>query len=99
MLGQIKKMKDQVINLLEQFPECRDNDHRLYMVLLYNIDQELKGCVFEQFAKKFVEGSYPSFESITRARRKAQEENVNLRGKNYMSRQLNAADVRDGINK
>jgi hypothetical protein len=98
MLAKIKNIQDQVKILLENHPKCRDNDNRLFMTLLHNFDKELIEGGFEDFAKKFVQGVYPAMESVTRARRKVQEENPNLRGKSYVNRQFAEADVRKGIN-
>jgi len=98
MLGQIKNIQDQVKVLLTNHKSCRDNDNRLFMTLLHNIDPELMKGSFEDFAKKFVKGSFPAMESVTRARRKAQEENPELRGETYIERQFAETEVRKGIN-
>lgn len=98
MLAQIKNIQEQVKILLTNHPSCRDNDNRLFMTLLHNIDPELMKGSFEDFAKKFVQGKYMAMESVTRARRKVQEENPSLRGKTYVDRQFAESDVRKGIN-
>jgi len=42
-------------------------------------------------------GNLTSFESISRARRKIQEHNPSLRGKNYKERQEISEDIRENI--
>lgn len=99
MIEQIKNIQEQVQVMLENYPKLRDNDNRLFMSLILMLDKELKDQSVEEFTKKFITGHYPAMESVTRARRKVQEEYPHLRGESYINRQLNAENVKNGINK
>ena len=76
-----------VEKILRAHPETRDDDFRLYVWVC----QELCPDVMkEQFAKALWyhnENGLPSYESITRQRRKLQEQHFELRGKKYLKRQ------------
>ena len=99
MINKILKIQDQVQMLLEKYPKCRDNDNRLFMVLILIIDKDLKNESVEVFTKKFINGVYPAMESVTRVRRKVQNQFPHLRGESYVERQLNALEVASVINK
>jgi hypothetical protein len=99
MIEQIKNIQEQVQVMLENYPKLRDNDNRLFMSLILMLDKELKDQSVKEFTKKFITGRYPAMESVTRARRKVQEEFPHLRGESYINRQLNAENVKNGINK
>ena len=99
MIEQIKNIQEQVQVMLENYPKLRDNDNRLFMSLILMLDKELKDQSVKEFTKKFITGHYPAMESVTRARRKVQEEFPHLRGESYINRQLNAENVKNGINK
>jgi len=84
-----KKIRDEVANLLDRLPKTRDSDD--YLVAMYWYEEcQAKSINLTFSALKLLEGiskgRLTSFESITRCRRKIQEENVNLRGSNYSKR-------------
>ena len=66
-----------VETVLIEYPQTRVNDFMLYVKVLqvmgHDINQSLK-----EFAKKSIEQSPPSFESVTRARRTFAETNAGL---------------------
>jgi hypothetical protein len=99
MIKEIKRMKPLVTRLLEEFPEARDNDNLLLLKVWAEQDDTLrKGKTFYQFATGMLTGKYMKFESVSRARRKVQEENPELRGKYYLDRKELSEEVRMEIN-
>lgn len=68
----MKKMETIVKALLEEYPQTRGNDNALIAGVFWLIDPELMNRPFKEVLK--IKG-LPSFESITRARRKVQEKN------------------------
>lgn len=83
MIEDLVKVQDKVKYLLEKYPETRDSDKVLW--LAYN-------CVFNYLKETIETGNYsafknwlcrkdtPVFESLSRARRKVQEEHPRLSG-------------------
>ena len=89
--------KDIVIKLLESNTALRDSDSRL-LAECWRIEAEQRGHdLNEKSAMTFLSwiynGSLSKPESITRARRKAQELYPNLRGKVYQERHMKEIDV------
>ena len=66
----MKKMETIVKTLLEEYPRTRGNDNALITGVFWLIDPELMNMPFKEVLKT---KGLPSFESITRARRKIQE--------------------------
>lgn len=85
------KAKDKVKNLLIKYPHFRDSDNKLIAAYWFeelkgkgvNLD-EMSGMEFLHF---FANSKLTNSETIHRCRRKAQEENTELRGKSYQTRQ------------
>lgn len=99
MIKQIKKLEPQVELMLRQYPRLRDDDNALYINLVILTDETLKTDVsVNYFFANFVHGKYPSFESVSRARRKVQEKFEELRGDKYNKRKEKEQEVRQGIN-
>ncbi len=101
MLKDLIKVQDRVKYILQNHPECRDNDKLLW--LAYN-------CLFNGLKEKFantweyngfkmwlLQEDVPVFESLSRARRKVQVENPSLEGKKK-ERLQEAEAVKDYIN-
>lgn len=100
MIHQIKQMQILVKSILVNNDKARDNDNLIILKVWAEQNPSLRGATsFVDFSKDFVKGKYSSVESITRARRKIQELNPELRGFKYNSRQNNEAEVRQNINK
>lgn len=100
MINEIKKMYPLVKEILEKYPVTRDNYH----ILLLEIWARQKPSLTDPdtpfrsgFAREFANGEFASVLSVTRARRKVQEEHPHLRGSTYKVRKVLANDVRDGI--
>jgi hypothetical protein len=96
----LKDVKTKVEELLTNNPKTRDSDNLLVATYYFyeaggkdNLQQQ---SAFD-FLKKMSNGSLTSFESISRARRKIQEQNPQLRGNNYKDRKETSEDVRQNI--
>tara|TARA_R100000995_G_scaffold42568_1_gene19908 strand:+ start:67 stop:372 length:306 start_codon:yes stop_codon:yes gene_type:complete len=81
------KAKDKVTTLLTKFPELRDSDNKLIAFFWYK-ELKRKGMNPNQmsamdFLQYFSDSKLTNSETIHRCRRKAQEQNKELRGKNY----------------
>ena len=85
------KAKDKVKNLLTKYPRFRDSDNKL--IAAYWLEElKAKGVNLNeisalQFLQYFANSKLTNSETIHRCRRKAQEENTELRGKSYQTRQ------------
>jgi len=91
----IKKVKEIVIDLLERYPVLRDSDDRL----VANVwGSETKQITSRQgFLQTLADESLTSYQSISRCRRKLQEQQPELRGKNYKARQAEQEPVKKEI--
>ena len=74
MKEDICSTKEIVVKVLERSKICRNSDK----FLIYEV---LKEMGFDIFTKEYLYSSFPSFESITRCRRKFQEEGLYLSDK------------------
>ena len=100
MIREIKRIKPLVKELLKEFPLTRDNDNLLLLKVWAEQDNTLRmNTSFSDFSVGMIAGKYMKFESVSRARRKIQEENPELRGKYYKDRKELAEEIRLGINK
>lgn len=100
MIKEIKRIKPLVEKLLQEFPLTRDNDNLLLLKVWAEQDSTLRmNKSFSDFSVGMIAGKYMKFESISRARRKVQEETPELRGKYYKDRKELAEEIRLGINK
>lgn len=100
MINKIKNIQPLVKQLLEKYPDLRDSDDRLYVNLIVLADPVLRNpnTTANYFLSLMSKGEYPSFESISRARRKVQELHPELRGKSYKGRKEKEVEVRENIN-
>lgn len=96
-LKEIKELHALVKKLLTNYAHLRDSDQKLVANIWY---YELNGA--ELSAKEFIgliaNKKLTNYDSITRARRKVQEEFEELRGSNYTKRKEQESEVREGIN-
>lgn len=68
----MKKLETIVKAIMEDYPTTRGNDNALIAGVFWLIDADLMNKPFKEVLKM---KGLPSFESITRARRKVQEKN------------------------
>lgn len=89
IVKQMRKIKDDVRELLVKYPEYRDDDSRLVSAFYYTKyggREAFEGISAFQFLKDFAEKRFPLPDNITRVRRKLQEQEPMLRGEMYSKR-------------
>ena len=89
MERKIAKLVDRVTGLLTAKSDLRDNDRRLTCNIWWKSVSNPELLMFEDFIKLYIDGKVPESDSITRCRRKVQEENEELRGESW--------DLRHGL--
>jgi len=76
LLEQLKTLKEQVAYVLENYPETRNSDLYLWLILIRTFHPEasrfIKYIPYEVFKK------FPNFETVARLRRKFNEEGLFL---------------------
>ena len=86
-----------VYSLLSDDPRTRDDDNLLCVIIWSRLFKKLGLDVREEkaydFLLAYLNNKLVSADTITRARRKLQEENILLRGKKYAERQRKQATV------
>lgn len=104
-LKQVLNLHDRVKNYLHHYEGLRDSDEKLIAFIWrdeverkYGNDALLKMSAYDFLKDCFIGGVISSSDSITRARRKVQENNPDLRGKLYAARQEQENKFRKGIN-
>jgi hypothetical protein len=100
-INKIKEMQVVVEDLLHQYAHYRDSDTRIiahiWMRQLGGLEN-MKSISLYDFFQLWIENkNIVSPDTITRARRKVQEENVDLRGKTYKKRKEQSKDVKKNI--
>ena len=93
----MKNMLNKVVNLLTEHPSLRDSDERLTANIWYNNIKNVKEIDAITLLSRFAEGKLPSYESISRCRRKIQEEKPDLRGKKWAKRHSKQKVIKDQI--
>jgi hypothetical protein len=99
--AEMKNIKDKVYALLETKPTLRDCDNKL-ICSIYVLElgrKQVDKISAMELLTKIANSELPSFESVSRVRRKLQEEFPNLRGEKYKQRQKEAQEVKDNIKK
>lgn len=99
VIKKIKKLEVIVEKLLIHQPQTRDNDKLLILKVWAYQNPQLRDSNynFTNFAVNYLNGLYADSESITRARRKLQENNPHLRGEKWYERHQEAEEVRKQI--
>ena len=93
----MKNMLDKVVNLLTKHPSLRDSDERLTANIWYNHTKNIDEIDSITLLSRFAEGKLPSYESISRCRRKIQEEKPELRGKKWAKRHSKQKIIKEQI--
>lgn len=104
MIERIKKIKEKVQQLLTTVPHLRDDDNKL-IATIWNqeIGKDAEGKSKTRSMSAFdmlhamSNGQLTPADAITRARRKVQEQNWDLRGKSYRSRKNKQEETRKSI--
>ena len=76
---ELKKLSEIIKTLLLKSENCRSSDDFLYCEVIKNIYPNILNLTAEQFFYKRKNYKIPSFESVSRCRRKLQEEHPELR--------------------
>ena len=103
-VNEIKELCDKVITLLRSHSHLRDSDKRLvaniWVLEVTSIYKKpIESISSLEFLNCLAEGQLTNYDSITRARRKVQEQNPDLRGSKYNDRKQEAKDTAENINK
>jgi hypothetical protein len=90
-----------VIELLTQYPTFRDSDEQL-VAWIWGLEMNAKGYSTgdfptQKFLRILADGQLTSSDSITRMRRRIQEEFIELRGEKYSKRQSNQEKVKKDL--
>lgn len=102
MLQKIKNIQDVVKDALIRYPKYRDDDNKLVAYIWWkhlknnNIPEDIIAIDFLQL---YAKNELPQADAITRARRKIQEENPELRGELYKARHHIKEIVKQYFNK
>ena len=89
MKKKIINLADKITKLLTIRPHLRDNDRRLTCNIWWDSVPNPESITFKDFTDLYIKGKIPESDSITRCRRKVQEEIKELRGKSW--------DLRHGL--
>ena len=79
MMKRIRNTSEIVKSVLEQRYEARGNNDTLYAKVCERVNEECLSAPMKVFLSKRKEFNVPSFESVTRCRRKVQSEYPELR--------------------
>lgn len=93
-----KVMRDYKIiveNVLRNHPDARDDDFRLYGWVCKETNPEIMDMPFKKVMWLSNSFDLPSYETITRQRRKLQEQIPELRGKKYKIRQERQSEYKE----
>lgn len=91
----MKNYYDQVKMILQNWAKARDDDMLLYAIFLHMNKIVTTDEKFFDVMSKAKERGIPSYESVTRARRKVQEKEPDLRGLRYQQRKKEEATYHD----
>lgn len=107
LFSEIKSIKDKTIWLLAKFPETQDDDKLLYSYfIIYGVGQgnfekgkaHLSKVLAIDFIRDVSTHQFVNFGSVSRCRRKIQENYPHLRGKNWVARHKASEYFRENIN-
>lgn len=92
---QIDKVETLVKRVLERKEEAREDDHVLYTEVINQINPAYLNINFRTNFENARKLGLPAFESVSRARRKLQAENKNLKGSinNQIAREERQLDM------
>lgn len=75
-----------VKDIMTKYPDTRDDDMRLYAIVVHKKAKISPSVPFYEAMYNHIRYNLPSYESVTRARRKVQEQEEELRGEKYNKR-------------
>lgn len=77
---------DMIEGILGSNPDARDNDLRLFYYICKNKNVDIQTATAYDVLEKMRKGELPHWETVSRCRRKVQENNPGLRGGTYNKR-------------
>ena len=86
MRKKITNLVDKITRLLTIRKHLRDNDRKLTCNIWWSAVPHPATLLFKDFLNLYLEGKVPESDSITRCRRKVQEEEKDLRGDSWDKR-------------
>lgn len=92
---ELKTTKALVYRLLQEYPATRDDDELLYLTVIKSRAVVVMDMPVKDFFNERKQRGIPDLESVSRARRKVQEEHPELRGKRVEERKKAEQDFRD----
>ena len=97
-IPKLKSLKSEVKYLLQLKQKYRDNDALLVAGFYWHRQsQSLLTLSASEFLELLINGALPFPDTITRLRRKIQQQNPELRGENYYKRKALESEIREGI--
>lgn len=90
----MKDYYELVKSIMEKYPDTRDDDMRLYAIVVHQRTRLKPNTAFYEAMYNHSRYDIPSYESVTRARRKVQEQEESLRGKKYNDRKKRQEEYR-----
>lgn len=95
-----EKTKDRIEWLIKNYEELRDDDKKLWLAYAckYHDLKETLGDKYKNFKSFLLADDFPTFESVTRIRRKFQEEGK-YHGTKRKQKLESAEDMRDWANR
>lgn len=90
----MKDYYELVKSIMEKYPDTRDDDMRLYAIVVHQRTHLKPSVPFYEAMYNHSRYDLPSYESVTRARRKVQEQIESLRGKKYNDRKKRQEEYR-----
>lgn len=91
---QVRQYESIVLFILKERPDARDNDYALFYYVLEKRGIDTKKLSAYDLLTRLAKKEIPSILSISRARRKVQEEIPEVRGEKWEERQLRAKNVK-----
>lgn len=90
----MKDYYELVKSVMERYPDTRDDDMKLYAIIVHKKTGMSSQVGFYEAMYNHSRYGLPSYESVTRARRKVQEKEESLRGKKYSERKKRQEEYR-----
>ena len=98
-MKKIFSVVDKVEKLLTKYPQLRDNDERLMANIWWDHLPNLGDISGKDILSMLSKRELPSYESVSRCRRKIQEMHPALRGKKWEARHKRAKKIKEAIPK
>ena len=97
-MKQLFSVIDEVEKFLTKYPILRDDDEKLMANIWNSHIGNLEDIDGKEVLSMLASHELPSYESISRCRRKLQEECPNLRGEKWYERHKRATIIKEEIN-